>query len=133
MNDTDINRSMEIVEDALRTLPLEPAPGLLRSRVMRRVRGLSAAPRFVFPWLEAAISLMLSTLLTSVSYLFLSLSPVTMMRLVQSVRLFLILPANRPVIFAGLSGLGILILCMFFAVRIFLPVHRAPARTLRLR
>jgi hypothetical protein len=133
MNDTDINRSMEIIEDALRTLPLEPVPGLLRSRVMYRVRSLSAAPKFVFPWLEAAISLMLSTLVTSVSYLLLSLSPVAVMRLVQSVRLFLILPANRPVIFAGLSGLAILVLCLFSAVRIFLPVHRAPARMLRIR
>jgi hypothetical protein len=133
MNDHDVNRSMEIVEDALRTLPLEPVSGRLRSRVMQRVRGLSTAPRFTFPWLEGAISLMLATLLTSTSYLFLSLSPVTWLRLGQSARYFLIHPANRPVLFAGAVGLGMLVLCLFFAVRLLQPVHRAPGRTHRMR
>jgi hypothetical protein len=132
MNDTDIDRSMDIVEDALWTLPLSPVPGPLKSRVMRRVRSLSAAPKFAFPWLEGAISLMLSTLLTGVSYLLLSLPPVTLLRLFQSVRLFFILPSNRPILFAALTGAGMLVLCFASAVRIFLPQRRA-ATPLRVR
>jgi hypothetical protein len=77
MTQSDFDRSMVIVEDALRTMPLTPAPAAIRSGVMVRVRALSAAPKFEFPWLEGAISLMLSTLLTGVVSLFLGLPPTT--------------------------------------------------------
>src|SRR4030042_1124730 len=106
MNPSEFERSMVIVEDALQTLPLAPAPKTLRSGVMRRVRLLSAAPKFEFPWLEAGISLMLSTLLTGVAYLLLGLSPVTLMRLQQSLRIFFFLPANRPLIVGAVAGMG---------------------------
>jgi hypothetical protein len=124
MNAAGFDRSIDIVEDALRTLPLRPVPGRLQPRVMRRVRSLPAAPRFAFPWLEGAISLMLSTLLTGTSYLLLSIPPGALIRLIQSVRLFFILPANRPILFAMATGTGMLMLCFASAVRIFLPLRR---------
>jgi len=125
MNHSDIDRSMDIVEDALRTYPLAPAPGPLKSRIMRRVRSLSTAPPFVFPWLEAALSLMLSTLLTSVAYLLMGTSPATMLRLQQAVRFFFVLPAYRPMMVATVAGLGMLSVCLILTLRLFRQPRRA--------
>jgi hypothetical protein len=127
MTQSDFDRSMVIVEDALRTMPLTPAPAAIRSGVMVRVRALSAAPKFEFPWLEGAISLMLSTLLTGVVSLFLGLPPTTLQRLQHSVRFFFILPANRPLIAAAVIGLGMLAVCLLCAVQILRQGRRAPA------
>jgi hypothetical protein len=126
MNPSDTDRLMLTVEDALRTMPVAPAPAALQSRVMHSVRTLSAAPKFVFPWLEAAISLMLSTLLAGVSSLLLGLPPATLVRLQQTLRYFFLVPANRPVIAAAVIGMGMLIVCLFFAVRILRPGRRTP-------
>ena len=120
MNNSDIDRSMANVEDALRTVPLAPAPMTLRPGVMRRVRSLSTAPKFVFPWLEAAISLMLSTLLTGIATLVLGLPPVTLLRLQQAIRFFFLLPANRPLVAGTAVGMGMLVVCLVLSVRIFL-------------
>ena len=91
----------------------------LKTRVMRRVRSLSTAPPFVFPWLEAALSLMLSTLLTSVAYLLMGISPATMLRLQQAVRFFFVLPAYRPMMVATVAGLGMLSVCLILTLRLF--------------
>ncbi|MBN2084439.1 MAG: hypothetical protein JW748_04380 [Anaerolineales bacterium] len=127
MNPSEADRWMTAVEDALRTMPEAPAPAALRSRVMRGVRALSAPPKFVFPWLEAAISLMLSTLLTGVGALLVGLPPTELVRLQQTLRYFFLVPANRPFLAASVIGLGMLVACLFFAVRILLPGRRAPA------
>jgi hypothetical protein len=119
MNPTDIDRSLEIVEDALRSAPLAPVPGTLRSGVMRRVQSLSAAPKFAFPWLEAAISLMLSTLLTGVATLVLELPPAALLRLQQAFRFFFLLPANRPLIAGTMIGAAMLVLCLLLSAWIF--------------
>jgi len=47
---------MAVVDDALRTYPLAPAPASLRPRVMTRIRAL-AAPRFGLQFLDYAVSL----------------------------------------------------------------------------
>ncbi|MBN1440957.1 MAG: hypothetical protein JW929_16240 [Anaerolineales bacterium] len=133
MNPSDTNRLMAVVEDALRTAPLAPAPTTLRGGVMRRVRLLSSAPKFAFPWLEAALSLMAATLATSLSYMFLLLPPTTFLRLTQLLRVSVRLPAGRAVLFAGAAGLGMAVLCMFFAVRIFITPRRQTGRILRVR
>jgi len=133
MNKSNFDRSMEIVEDALRSLPLAPAPGPLRSRVMQRVRLLTAKPRFVFPWLEGAISLMVSTLLTGMAYLLIATPPGTMMRLEQSVRLFFIHPAYRPVIAAVIPGLGMLAVCLLLTAKLLRPRSRTGVRIVAVR
>lgn len=92
---------------------------------MRRVRSLSTAPPFVFPWLEAALSLMLSTLLTSVAYLLMGISPATMLRLQQAVRFFFVLPAYRPMMVATVAGLGMLSVCLILTLRLFRQPRRA--------
>ena len=127
MNPSNADRLMMTVEDALRTMPEAPAPGALRSRVMRGVRTLTAAPKFVFPWLEAAISLMLSTLMSFAGSMLLGLPPTTLVRLQQTLRYFFLVPSNRPIIAGGVIGIGMLVVCLFFAVRILRPGHRAPA------
>jgi hypothetical protein len=127
MNPTDADRLMMTVEDALRTMPEAPAPAALRSRVMRSVRSLSAAPKFAFPWLEAAISLMLSTMMAFMGSLILELSPTTLVRLQQTLRYFFLAPSNRPFIAAAVIGIGMLVACLFFALRILRPGRRAPA------
>ncbi len=126
MNPSEADRLMLNVEDALRTMPEATAPAALRARVMHRVRTLSAAPKFAFPWLEASISLMLSTLLTIMGTLILEIPPTAFVRLQQTLRYFFLIPANRPFIAAAVIGMGMAILCLFFAVRILLP-RRAPA------
>jgi anti-sigma factor RsiW len=126
MNPSDNDRLMIAVEDALRTMPEAPAPAALRSRVMRGVRTLTAAPKFVFPWLEAAISLMLSTLVAGAGSLLLGLPPTTLARLEQTLRYFFLVPSNRPYIAASVIGVGMVVACLFFAVRILLPARRAP-------
>ncbi len=126
MNPSEADRLMLNVEDALRTMPEAPAPAALRSRVMRSVRTLSAAPKFAFPWLEASISLMLSTLLAAMGTLILEIPPTAFVRLQQTLRYFYLIPANRPFIAAAVIGAGMVVLCLYFAVRILLP-RRAPA------
>jgi len=125
MNPSEAGPLMIAVEDALRTMPEAPAPPALRSRVMRGVRALTAAPKFAFPWLEAAISLMLSTMLTGVGSLLLGLPPATLARLQQSLRYFFLVPANRPYIAASVIGMGMLVACLYFAARVLFPVRRA--------
>ncbi|MGB7540093.1 MAG: hypothetical protein WBM17_16245 [Anaerolineales bacterium] len=127
MNPSDVDMLMLTVEDALRTMPEAPAPPALRSRVMRSVRTLSAAPKFTFPWLEAAISLMLSTMMAFMGSLLLELPPTTLVRLQQTLRYFFLVPANRPFIAAAVIGIGMLIACLFFAARILRPGRRVPA------
>jgi hypothetical protein len=126
MNPSGTDRLMLSVEDALRTMPVVPAPAGLRSRVMRSVRTLSAAPKFAFPWLDAAISLMLSTLMAFMGSLILELPPTTIVRLQQTLRYFFIVPTNRPFIAAGVIGIGMLVVCLIFAVRILRPGRRTP-------
>jgi len=46
-----------MIEDALRTYPLAPAPAHLFPAIMARVHALSARPRFHLTWLDYAISL----------------------------------------------------------------------------
>jgi hypothetical protein len=126
-NYSAFDRSSAVVEDALRSMPLAPVPRTLRARVMRRVRS-SAAPHFVFPWLEGALSLMLSALLTVLAYLLISVDPVTVIRLEQNVRLFLLFPANRAALAAAVPMLGMLGLFLLLTVRLVRPRHRAARR-----
>jgi hypothetical protein len=126
-NYSAFDRSSAVVEDALRSMPLTPVPRTLRARVMRRVRS-SAAPHFVFPWLEGALSLMLSALLTVLAYLLISVDPVTVIRLEQNVRLFLLFPANRAALAAAVPMLGMLGLFLLLTVRLVRPRHRAARR-----
>jgi hypothetical protein len=119
MNHSDIDRSMDFIEDALRSYPLTPAPGPLQHRIMQRVRPFSAAPHFVFPWLEAALSLMLSTLLTSVAYLLTGISPATVLRLQQTARLFFVVPTYQSMVAATAAGLGMLLVCLILTLLLF--------------
>jgi hypothetical protein len=128
MNPAETNRRMEFVEDALGSMPELPVPAGLRFRVMRSVRTLSAAPKFAFPWLEAALSLMVSTLMAGMGTLLLGLPLVTLQRLYQIVRLFFILPANRPLITAAAVGMGMLAVCLLLGAGIFLPKKRYGVR-----
>jgi|WetSurMetagenome_2_1015567.scaffolds.fasta_scaffold85588_3 hypothetical protein len=128
MKPADTDRMMEMIEDALGSLPEAPVPAGLSSRVMRSVRALSAAPKFAFPWLEAAISLMVSTLATGMGSLLLGLPPATLQRLVQAVRLFFLLPVNRPLIAAAAAGMVMLAACLILSAQIFLPKKRSGVR-----
>jgi hypothetical protein len=133
MNRAAFDPEMGIIEDALRTMPLVQVPAALQSRVMQRVRVPSAAARFTFPWLEAAISLMLSTVLTGALYLMIGIPLTTVLRLEQYARLLFALPGYRPVIAAGLAGLGLLAVCLLLTVRLFQPLKRGRVHAVRLR
>jgi hypothetical protein len=117
MTKPSLVEQMAAVEDALRTMPQLPAPPALQAKILRRVR----TPRFVFPWVEASVSLMVSTLLTGFLYLALAVPPAAVLRAVQSVRLFFLLPVYRPYIAAALPGLAMLLVCGLLALVVFLP------------
>jgi hypothetical protein len=119
MNGSLDHRSMDIVEDALRTYPLAPVPASLKIRVMNGVRPASSFPRFTFPWLEAAISLMCSTLLTAVVTLLLKIPPPAAVRLENSVRLLLLQPGSRSIVLAAPFSVILAALCLALAVRLF--------------
>jgi hypothetical protein len=119
MNGSLDHRSMAILEDALRTYPLEPVPASLKTRVMNRIRPQSFVPRFTFPWLETAISLMVSTLLTVVVTLLLEIPPAAAVRLQNSVRIFLLQPGSRSIIQAAPTSAILAAMCLVLAVMLF--------------
>jgi hypothetical protein len=133
MNASDFDRSMGIVEDALHSYPQASAPASLRPRVMRRVRSLSAAPRFVFPWLEAAVSLMVSTMVTGAVSCLASIPQPALWGVRQNIRLFLALPASRPILGAAAAGLAMLFLCVLLSAGLFRKTRRMPAARPRWR
>ncbi len=119
MNDSENHRTMDIVEDALWTYPLAPVPASLKTRVMTQVRPGAIVPRFSFPWLGTAISLMASTLLTAVVTLVLEIPSVTAMRLEQSVRIFLLQPGSRSILLAAPFWAILAALCLALAMSLF--------------
>jgi hypothetical protein len=120
-----MERQAEVVEDALRTMPITPVPGTLRIRIMQRVRSSPRAPRFAFPWLEGALSLMLSTVATGMVYVMLGLPPVSLLRLEQSVRLFFLYPANRAFLSAAVPTMGLTAVCLLLTALLFRPRRRS--------
>jgi hypothetical protein len=50
----------EIIEDALYTYPLSPAPPTLAPGVMARVRALAPLPRFRLSWVDGLVSLFIA-------------------------------------------------------------------------
>jgi hypothetical protein len=117
MNEPD--RRMDLIEDALRSYPLAPVPEALRARVMRQIRPAASLPGFVFPWLEVAISLMCSTMLTAILSVLVSIPPATVTRLEESARIFLHQPASRS-IFPVVATMAILsAICLLLALRLF--------------
>ena len=119
MNGSDIDHPMDLVEDALRTYPLAPVPASLKTRVMNKVRPAPIVPRFTLPWLETAISLMCSTLLTVVVTLVLKIPPATVLRLENSVRIFLLQPGSRSIVLAAPVTVILAGACLLIAVRLF--------------
>jgi hypothetical protein len=119
MNDSGIHPSMDVVEDALRTYPLAPVPADLKARVMARVQPGAFLPRFAFPWLETAIGLMFSTLLTIVVTLLMEIPPAAAMRLENSVRFYFLQPAFRSMVVAAPTSAMLAILCLILAVLLF--------------
>jgi hypothetical protein len=119
MNGSDVDRSMNIVEDALRSYPLAPAPAALKTRVMNKIRPTSIVPRFTLPWLEAAIGLMCSTLLTAVVSLLLNIPPATAVRVENFARLFFLQPVSRSIVLA--MGISVILsgMCLMLAMRLF--------------
>jgi hypothetical protein len=126
MNDSLDRRSVNIVEDALRTYPLAPVPASLKIRVMNGLRPASIAPRFTFPWLDAAISLMCSTLLAVVVTLLLEIPPATVVRLENSARLFLLQPGSRSIVLATAASVVLSGVCLALAGRLFSKPFTAP-------
>jgi hypothetical protein len=119
MNGSLDYRSAEILEDALMTYPLEPVPASLKTRIMNRIRPQSFVPRFTFPWLEIAISLMVSTLLTVVVTLLLEIPPAAAVHLQNSVRIFLLRPGSRSIAQAASMSAILAAMCLVLAVRLF--------------
>ncbi len=50
----------EVIEDALHTYPLSPAPPTLAPGVMARVRALAPLPRFRLSWVDGLVSLFIA-------------------------------------------------------------------------
>jgi hypothetical protein len=119
MNGSDDRRPVDVIEDALRTYPLAPVPASLKTRVMNGVWPASIDPRFTFPWLEAAISLTCSILLTAVLSLLLNIPPAAAVRMENITRLFLLQPASRSILLAVGTSMILTAACLMAAVRLF--------------
>ncbi len=119
MNDMEGRRVFDPVEDALRTYPLSPVPNSLRTRVMGRIQPATIAPRFTFPWLEAAISIVCTTLLTALVSLVLAVPPAAAMRWENTARIFLLQPGSRSIVLAGASSLALSCACLILALNLF--------------
>jgi len=86
---------------------------------MNRIRPQSFVPRFTFPWLETAISLMISTLLTVVVTLLLEIPPAAAVRLQNSVRIFLLQPGSRSIVQATPMSAILAAMCLVLALMLF--------------
>lgn len=126
MTDHKKDRRLDAVEDSLQTLPLATAPVQLRTRVMQRVRSIQRVPPFAFPWLEAALSLLATSMVTVIVSLLLNLSPVTVQLFVQNLRRLFLGSAQAPLAAAILLGLGLMV--FFIVVAAFLFADPRPKR-----
>jgi len=68
-------QSERVVEDALRTYPLKPAPPDLLPNVMAQVRAQSHAPRFRLGWIDWAATLFVACMTTLVVVVLNSIPP----------------------------------------------------------
>jgi hypothetical protein len=119
MTTSDRDRKLDIVEDALRSYPLSPAPEAMKANVLRRVRSLSPVPGFSFPWLEAAIGVMAATVLTVILYLLEGLPPATILRGQRAIELFFSHPVYRPMLVAVIFGVCFLAGCFILTGYLF--------------
>jgi len=65
----------EIIEDALRTTPLEVPPPYLYAKVMRQVHARPALPRFQIPWIDFALVLFAGAMICVTAELLLFVPP----------------------------------------------------------
>jgi hypothetical protein len=119
MTTSDSNRKWEIVEDALRSYPLSPAPDGMKTGVLRRVRSLTPVPGFSFPWLEAAIGVMAATVITVIAYLWEGLPPAAILQGEHTIRLFFSHPMYRPILIAVVFGVCLLAVCFILTGYLF--------------
>ncbi len=119
MSESDYHHTTDTVEDALTTYPLAPVPASLQTRVMIWVRPAMVVPRFAFPWLEIAIGLMCSTLLTMAVTLLLEIPPMAVVHLETSVRIFLLQPGSRSIVLAAVSSAVLSSVCFVLALSLF--------------
>jgi hypothetical protein len=77
MNDADIQNlnTDEVIEDALRTAPLETPPPHLYAGVMRQVHAQSTLPRFQIPWIDFALALFAGAMICVIAELLLFVPP----------------------------------------------------------
>ena len=119
MNGIDSRHVYDPVEDALRTYPLSPVPDSLKTRVMGKIRPAVIAPRFNFPWLEAAISMVCTTLLTALVSLLLAVPPAVAMQWENAARIFLLHPGSRAIVLAAASSVALSCVCLVLTLNLF--------------
>jgi hypothetical protein len=115
---TDKQEPNDVIEEALQTYPLAPVPGGLKTRVMRNVRTLPQRPVFVFPWLEASLSLLAAVMLTTAGFFVSSISPVGLRLFAQNLRQLLAGAGGAPLA-AALGGLALTGICIAGATVLF--------------
>jgi hypothetical protein len=122
----------DVIDDALQTYPLRPAPAALKTRVMRDVHSRPQLPVFAFPWLEASLSLLAAAMLTTAFYLAASVSPVELRLFAQDIRR-LITGIPSTSLAAALGGLTLTVLCSACAAVLFASQrpHKVIRRALR--
>jgi len=96
--------TLRVVDDALRTYPLAPAPPTLVPQVRARLHMLAPAPRFRLYWLDYALSLFAAGMVALVSWVWQAITPL----MAQELRIEVLLWTQRagPIgLAAVLSGL----------------------------
>jgi hypothetical protein len=132
MNDRD-PEAYAVVDEALRTYPLQPAPLGIMHAVMRRVEVSAPLPRFRLHWLDVALSFFLPGMVGLIyAIMRLSLLPPAFMPLLQNrlivfwQQLSITLWPLDPVIFLGILLIGSLL--SFVAVGVFVRTRHTWSR-----
>ena len=120
--------ALAVVDEALRTYPLAPAPDAFTPKVMSRIRALTPAPRFHLAWIDYAISVFAAGMAGLLVLLWQSIPP-QMAAQAQLQILFIFLHFNLSLLGPALLGGGLLAAAaLLMAVALFARGRPAWAR-----
>jgi hypothetical protein len=115
---SEITQHERVVEDALRTDPLKPAPPDLLPKVMAQVRTQSHVPRFRLGWIDWAVTLFVACM-SGLVFVVVNSVPPEVAAYIES-ELALRAQSGQMPIVVMLFVMGMLVACMLFlAARLF--------------
>ena len=109
----------KVIEDALHTYPLWPAPPTLAPAVMARVRALAPLPRFRLSWVDGLVSFFIAGM-TGLAFLIWQLLPPQLALQTRLQFMYLLQRVNLTVLQGALlGGAALAMLAVLTAVVVF--------------